>query len=67
MDRISVVISVMNEEKKIEQCLEAVFAQSLKLYEMIVVDGHSTDGTFEDTYIKQRRNDNNTKEVSKIE
>ncbi len=66
MSEISVIIPVRNEEEKITQCLEAVFSQSLKAHEVIVVDGHSTDGTFEDTHIKQRRNDNNTKEVSKI-
>ena len=44
---ISVIIPVRNEAAKIEQCLEAVFPQSLKPYEVIVVDGHSTDGTVE--------------------
>ena len=67
MDKISVIITVKNEEDKIERCLEAVFNQTLKPFEVIVVDGHSTDGTFEGTHIKQRRNDNDTKEVSKIE
>ncbi|CAD6491648.1 MAG: Dolichyl N-acetyl-alpha-D-glucosaminyl phosphate3-beta-D-2,3-diacetamido-2,3-dideoxy-beta-D-glucu ronosyltransferase [Candidatus Argoarchaeum ethanivorans] len=47
MDKISVVIPVKNEEEKIEQCLEAVFSQSLKPHEVIVVDGHSTDRTVE--------------------
>ena len=65
MDEISVVIPVMNEEEKIGQCLEAVLSQSLKPHEVIVVDGHLTDGTFGHS-IKQRRNNNNTKEVSKI-
>lgn len=40
-----VVIPVRNEEEKIGQCLEAVFSQSLKAHEVIVVDGHSTDRT----------------------
>jgi cellulose synthase/poly-beta-1,6-N-acetylglucosamine synthase-like glycosyltransferase len=44
---ISVIIPVRNEAAKIEQCLKAVFSQSLKPYEVIVVDGHSTDGTVE--------------------
>lgn len=43
--KISVIIPVRNEADKIEQCLKAVFAQSLKPYEVIVVDGRSTDGT----------------------
>lgn len=45
--RISVIIPVRNEADKIERCLEAVFSQSLKPYEVIVVDGHSDDGTVE--------------------
>lgn len=47
MDKITVIIPVKNEEEKIEQCLEAVFSQSLKLHEVIVVDGHSIDKTVE--------------------
>jgi cellulose synthase/poly-beta-1,6-N-acetylglucosamine synthase-like glycosyltransferase len=47
--RISVIIPVRNEAAKIAQCLEAVFSQSLKPYEVIIVDGHSTDGTVEKT------------------
>jgi len=45
--KISVIIPVRNEADKIEQCLKAVFSQSLKPYEVIVVDGNSTDGTIE--------------------
>ena len=44
---ISVIIPVRNEADKIERCLEAVFSQSLKPCEVIVVDGHSDDGTAE--------------------
>ena len=47
MSKISVIIPVMNEEEKIAQCLEAVFSQSLKPHEVIVVDGHSSDRTVE--------------------
>ncbi len=46
-DNISEVIPVKNEEAKIMQCLEAVFSQSLKPHEVLVVDGHSTDRTVE--------------------
>lgn len=45
--KISVIIPVRNEADKIEHCLRAVFSQSLKPYEVIVVDGHSTDMTVE--------------------
>ena len=43
--KISVIIPTRNETGKIEQCLKAVFSQSLKPYEVIIVDGHSTDET----------------------
>ncbi|MBU2534749.1 MAG: glycosyltransferase [Chloroflexota bacterium] len=45
--KISVIIPVKNVSGKIKQCLKAVFAQSLMPYEVIVVDGRSTDGTAE--------------------
>jgi len=45
--KISVIIPVKNMAGKIEQCLKAVFAQSLSPHEVIVVDGRSTDGTVE--------------------
>ncbi|MDO8726853.1 MAG: glycosyltransferase [Candidatus Methanoperedens sp.] len=45
--KISVVIPVKNEERKIGQCLDAVFNQTLQPFEVIVVDGHSTDATEE--------------------
>lgn len=44
---ISVIIPVKNEDEKIEKCLEAVFSQTIKSHEVIVVDGHSTDRTVE--------------------
>ncbi|HEY51583.1 MAG TPA: glycosyltransferase [Dehalococcoidia bacterium] len=47
LPRISVIIPVKNMAGKIEACLKAVFAQSLPPYEVIVVDGRSTDGTAE--------------------
>lgn len=45
--KVSVIIPVRNEADKIEQCLKAIFFQSYSPYEVIVVDGHSTDGTIE--------------------
>ena len=45
--RISVIIPVLNQAGKIEQCLKAVFSQPLPPHEVIIVDGHSTDGTVE--------------------
>ena len=43
--KISVIIPVRNEEGKIGQCLKAVFNQTLRPLEVIVVDGHSADQT----------------------
>lgn len=34
-----------NEADKMERCLEAVFNQTIKPHEVLVVDGHSTDRT----------------------
>jgi len=42
---ISVIIPVRNGAKTIEACLAAVLLQTLMPCEVIVVDGHSTDGT----------------------
>ena len=44
---ISVVMPVRNEARRIAKALEAVLAQTLAPIEIIVVDGHSTDGTVE--------------------
>lgn len=46
-EKISVIIPVKNEEKKIMQCLEAISKQTVKPFEIIVVDGHSKDRTVE--------------------
>lgn len=47
LKNITVIIPVKNEEKKLSKCLEAVFNQSKKPFEVIVVDGHSSDKTVE--------------------
>jgi glycosyltransferase involved in cell wall biosynthesis len=44
---VSVIIPVRNAETKIGSCLNAVFSQSYKPCEVIVVDGHSGDRTVE--------------------
>jgi glycosyltransferase involved in cell wall biosynthesis len=43
--KISVVIPAYNAERFMPRCLAAVFAQTLKPHEVIVVDDGSTDGT----------------------
>ena len=42
---VSVIIPTRNEEQGITECLTAVFNQSFKPFEVIVVDGRSTDNT----------------------
>ena len=44
----SVVIAVRNEKKVIKRCIEQIFAQdTTEDFELFVIDGMSTDGTFE--------------------
>ncbi len=43
--KISIVIPVYNEAAHLAACLEAIAAQSLKPYEVIVVDNNSTDNS----------------------
>lgn len=47
LPKISVVVPVRNGAPKIERCLQALLNQTLRPYEIIVVDGHSTDATVE--------------------
>ncbi|MCD6402749.1 MAG: glycosyltransferase [Candidatus Aenigmarchaeota archaeon] len=44
---ISVIVPTLNEEKYIGKCLESIKKQTLKDFEIIVVDGESTDRTVE--------------------
>lgn len=43
--KISVILPIKNEEDKICQCLDAIFSQTILPFEVIVIDGHSTDNT----------------------
>jgi glycosyltransferase involved in cell wall biosynthesis len=45
MGNISVVVPVKNARDSIGRCLEAVLSQTVRPSEVLVVDGHSTDGT----------------------
>lgn len=47
MNKISVIIPTYNEEATIERCLESLFAQNYKDFEIILVDDGSTDNTVE--------------------
>lgn len=41
----SIIIPARNESENIEKCIQSILAQSYPLYEIIVVDDHSTDNT----------------------
>lgn len=45
--KISVIVPAYNEEAVLEQCLRALESQTVKPYEVIVVDNNSTDKTAE--------------------
>jgi glycosyltransferase involved in cell wall biosynthesis len=46
--KVSVIIPTRNEEQVIHECLSSVFGQSLKPYQVIIVDGHSVDNTLKE-------------------
>jgi len=45
--KISVIIVCKNEKDSIEKTIDSVFSQTYKKFEIIVLDGNSTDGTLE--------------------
>jgi glycosyltransferase involved in cell wall biosynthesis len=47
MNKVSIVIPVYNEAERIAACLEAIALQTVKPYEVIVVDNNSIDDTVE--------------------
>ncbi|MBN2320614.1 MAG: glycosyltransferase [Acidobacteria bacterium] len=53
--RVSVVVTVLNDKKGIITLFESLQAQSLKPNEIIIVDGGSTDGTVEELKSYQER------------
>jgi glycosyltransferase involved in cell wall biosynthesis len=49
LPKISVIVPVKNEGGKIENCLGSIFKQTFESFEVIVVDGNSTDDTVENS------------------
>tara|TARA_B110000444_G_scaffold260869_1_gene309647 strand:- start:874 stop:1668 length:795 start_codon:yes stop_codon:yes gene_type:complete len=43
--KVSIIISVLNGRSVIESCLDSIFKQDFKDYELIIIDGGSVDGT----------------------
>lgn len=62
---VSVVMSVYNEEKYIEQAIESILGQTLQSFEVLIVDDCSTDrtgeilGGYQDSRIRVFRNQKN--------
>jgi dolichol-phosphate mannosyltransferase len=44
-ERISILLPVLNEAGRIERCIESLLAQPEEVYEILIVDGGSTDAT----------------------
>lgn len=44
---LSIVIPTKNSGKTLKQCLDSIKTQTYRDYELIIVDGHSRDGTIE--------------------
>lgn len=47
LDRVSVIVPVLNERKRLVPCLNGLLAQPEMVADILVVDGGSTDGTQE--------------------
>lgn len=47
MKKISIIVRTKNEERWISQCLDSIFNQDYKDFEVIIVDNESTDKTIE--------------------
>jgi dolichol-phosphate mannosyltransferase len=45
MDRVSVLVPVLNEATRLRPCLDGLVAQGPEVAEILVIDGGSTDGT----------------------
>lgn len=45
--KVSIIIPVYNEERKIKNCLDSIFSQSYKDFEVLIIDDNSTDKTLE--------------------
>ncbi len=43
--RVSVLLPTRNEAKRVQPCLEGLTKQGSTVHEILVIDGHSTDGT----------------------
>ena len=61
----SIVIPVLNQKRYIRECLNSIFIQKYKNYEIIVVDGNSKDGTLK--ILKEFKNKFKNKMLIKVD
>jgi len=47
MEKVSFIIVNWNGEKTIAQCLDSVYSQTYKNFEVIILDNHSSDRSLE--------------------
>ena len=52
-NKCSIIIRTKNEERWISNCLDKIFSQSYKNFEVILVDNNSSDKTVEKSKIGQ--------------
>ncbi|MCZ0861988.1 MAG: glycosyltransferase family 2 protein [Methanocorpusculum sp.] len=54
--QISVIVPLKNKAQEINRCIDSILAQTITNFELIIVDGNSTDGSLEivETYQDQR-------------
>ena len=45
--KISIIIAVLNRKQHLQKAIESVINQDFTDYELIIVDGKSTDGTLD--------------------
>lgn len=45
ISRVSIIVATYNAAQTLERCLESIFSQTFRDWEVLVVDGLSTDGT----------------------
>jgi glycosyltransferase involved in cell wall biosynthesis len=51
MSDITVILIVLNNKENIEKCIESILLQDI--FDLIVIDGGSTDGTIE--FLEQQK------------
>ena len=56
--KVSVIIPIYNSEKYLRRCLDSVVNQSVRDYEIILIDDGSTDGSLDicNEYAERNRN-----------